>query len=138
MKYQSTLKYLILLIGLLSLLAAGTGLLDQTPGSPYAFTNHRGETVMINGHGLYFYDTASMADQAQANDLVTLFVGLPMLALSTWLAFRGSLRGRLMLTGTVGYFLYTYMSVCMLTPSTRCSWCMSRSLRSACTPLCSA
>jgi hypothetical protein len=34
---------------------------------------------------------------------------------STWLAFRGSLRGRLLLTGTLAFFLYTYMSMSMLT-----------------------
>jgi hypothetical protein len=37
------------------------------------------------------------------------------LVISTVLAFRGSLRGRLLLTGTVGFFLYTYLSMCMLT-----------------------
>jgi hypothetical protein len=37
------------------------------------------------------------------------------LVISTWLAFRGSLRGRLLLTGTLGFFLYTYMSMSMLT-----------------------
>ncbi len=114
MKNQSLLKILVLLIGLLSLFAAAAGLWIQTPGSPYPHTNHRGERVMINGRGLYFYDTTSMADQAQANDLITLFVGLPVLAISSWLAFRGSLRGRLLLTGTVGFLLYTYMSVTML------------------------
>jgi hypothetical protein len=31
------------------------------------------------------------------------------------MAFRGSLRGRLLLTGTMGFFLYTYMSMSMLT-----------------------
>jgi hypothetical protein len=42
-------------------------------------------------------------------------VGVPLLILSTWLAFHGSLRGRLLLTGTLGFFLYTYMSMSMLT-----------------------
>jgi hypothetical protein len=70
---------------------------------------------MINGHGLYYYDTVSMATQQQGNDLVTLLVGLPLLGISTWLTFRGSLRGRLLLTGTLGFFLYTYMSMSMLT-----------------------
>jgi hypothetical protein len=51
----------------------------------------------------------------QGNDLITLVVGLPLLAVSTWLAFRGSLRGQLVLTGTLGFFLYTYMSMSMLT-----------------------
>lgn len=114
MKNQTALKWIISLIGLLAVFAAGMGLFNQTPGDPYAFTNHRGEEVMINGHGLYYFDTVSSAAQQQANDLVTLAVGLPLLAISTWLAFRGSLRGRLLLTGTLGFFLYTYMSMSML------------------------
>ncbi len=115
MKNQSALKILIPLIGLLALFAAGMGLFYQNPGQPFAYTNHRGESVMIQGHGLYFYDTVSSAAQEQGNDIVTLAVGLPLLAISSWLAFRGSLRGRLLLTGTLGFFLYTYLSLCMLT-----------------------
>ena len=46
---------------------------------------------------------------------MTLAVGLPLLVVAAWLAFRGSLRGQLLLTGTLGFFLYTYMSMCMLT-----------------------
>ena len=114
MKYQTSLKWIIPLIGVLALFAAGMGLFYQTPGQPYEYTNHRGETVMINGHGLYKYDSVSSVAQMQANDLVTLVAGLPLLALASWLAFRGSLRGRLLLTGTLGFFLYTYMSMAML------------------------
>lgn len=115
MTRRSILRWLIPLIGLLALFAASMGLFYQSPGQPYEYTNNRGETVMINGQGLYYYDTISMAAQQQGNDLVTLVVGLPLLAISTWLAFRGSLRGRLLLTGTLGFFLYTYMSMSMLT-----------------------
>lgn len=115
MRNQSTLRWLIPLIGLLALFAAGMGVFYQRPGEPYEYTNHRGETVTINGRGVYFYDTVSMAAQQQGNDVVTLTIGLPLLAISTWLAFRGSLRGRLLLTGTLGFFLYTYMSMAMLT-----------------------
>jgi hypothetical protein len=115
MKYSSTLKILISLIGLLALFAAGMGLFYQLPGEPYPFTSHRGETVMINARGLYYYDTVSSAAQQQGNDVVTLFVALPLLVVSTWMTFRGSLRGRLLLTGTIGFFLYTYLSMCMLT-----------------------
>jgi len=115
MKNQSALRYMIPLIGVLALLAAGMGLFYDTPGQPYAYTNHRGETVTLQGHGLYFYDTVSTAAQERGNDLVTLVVGLPLLAVSTWLAFRESLRGQLLLAGTLGFFLYTYMSMSMLT-----------------------
>lgn len=115
MKNQSVLKILIPLIALLGVFAASMGLFYQTSGEPYPFTSNRGEEVMINGHGLYFYDTVSSAAQQQGNDIVTLVVGVPLLVVSTWLAFRGSLRGHLLLTGILGFFLYTYMSMCMLT-----------------------
>ncbi len=115
MKHQSALKWLIPPIFLLTLFAAAMGLFYKTPGEPYPFTNHRGETVMLNGHGLYFYDTVSSTAQMQGNDLITLVVGLPLLAISTWMAFCGSLRGRLLLTGTLGFILYTYMSMSTLT-----------------------
>jgi hypothetical protein len=114
MKNKLALGWLIPLIALLALFAALMGLFYQASGQPYSHTNHRGEAVMINGQGLYYYDTVSSAAQTQANDLVALVVGLPLLAISTWLAFRGSLRGRLLLTGTVGFFLYTYLSMSML------------------------
>jgi hypothetical protein len=115
MKYQSALKWLLPPIGALALFAAAIGLWYQTPGAPYRYTNHRGETVMINGHGLYYYDTVSTVAQMQGNDIITLVVGLPLLVVSAWLALRGSLRGRLLLAGTLGFFLYTYMSMSMLT-----------------------
>ncbi|MCP4429027.1 MAG: hypothetical protein GY803_31465 [Chloroflexi bacterium] len=114
MKYQSTLKWLVLLIGILALIVASAGIFYQTSGEPYPYTNHRGESVMINGYGLYYYDTVSSAAQMQGNDLVTLVVGLPLLAVSVVLAFRGSLRGKLLLAGTLGFFLYTYMSMATL------------------------
>lgn len=114
MKNQSILKWLVPLIGILALIAASAGLFYKFPGESYPYTNHRGESVMINGQGLYYYDTVSSAAQVQANDLITLIVGLPLLIVSAWLAFRGSLRGRLLLTGTLGFFLYTYMSMATL------------------------
>jgi len=115
MKKQSVLQWLIPPIFVLALIAASTGLFYETSGQSYSIISFRGEKVTINGHGLYYYDTVSSAAQMQGNDLITLAVGLPLLAISTWMAFRGSLRGRLLLTGTLGFFLYTYMSMSMLT-----------------------
>jgi hypothetical protein len=115
MKYRSALQWLIPLIGVLALFAVLMGLFYETPGEPYTITSFRGEQVTINGHGLYYYDTVSSAAQMQGNDIIALVVGLPLLVISTLMAFRGSLRGRLLLTGTMGFFLYTYMSMSMLT-----------------------
>jgi len=121
MKHQSALKWLIPPIFMLALIAVLMGLFYETPGEPYALTSFRGEQVMINGHGLYYYDTVSTVAQMQGNDIITLFVGLPLLAISAWLAGvypaqrGGSLRGQLLLAGTLGFFLYTYMSMSVLT-----------------------
>lgn len=104
-------KWLIPPIILLTLAAALAGLWPGD-GQPYPLTNFRGEQVVINARGLYSWDTVSSAAQMQANDLVMLALGLPLLAFSLWLTLRGSLRGRLLLTGTLGFILYTYITMC--------------------------
>lgn len=111
MKHQTALKWLIPIIFLLALVAALGGIWPGE-GESVEITNFRGEEVTINGRGLYTWDTVSSAAQMQANDLVMLVLGLPLLAVSFWLALRGSLRGRLLMTGTLGFILYTYITMC--------------------------
>ncbi len=111
MKPFAALKWLVPAIFVLALVAALAGLWPAT-GQPYPLTSFRGEDVTINASGLYYWDTVSTAAQMQANDFVTLVLGLPLLAIAFWLTLRGSLRGRLLLAGTLGFFLYTYMSMC--------------------------
>jgi len=96
------LKWLIPLIFILAVIAALAGVWPSE-SHPYTITNFRGEEVTINAGGLYYWDTFSSATQAQANDLVMLVLGMPLLAISTWLTLRGSLRGRLLLTGILGF-----------------------------------
>lgn len=110
MNSNTTLKWLLPLIILLALVAALAGIWPST-GIPYPLTSFRGENVMINAGGLYYWDTVSSVAQMQANDLVTLVIGLPLLVISSWLALRGSLRGRLLLAGTLGFILYTYITM---------------------------
>ncbi|WKZ47145.1 MAG: hypothetical protein QY306_15130 [Anaerolineales bacterium] len=105
------LKWLVPAIMALTLIAVLMGLLPGE-GQPYPLTNFRGEEVIINARGLYYWDTLSSAAQMQANDLVTLVLGLPLLSVSLWMTSRGSLRGRLLLTGTLGFILYTYITMC--------------------------
>lgn len=68
--------------------------------------------MAINARGLYYWDTVSSVAQMQANDLVTLVLGLSLLAISLWLSRRGSLSGRLLLAGTLGFVLYTNVTMC--------------------------
>ncbi|MBI5954105.1 MAG: hypothetical protein HY865_20805 [Chloroflexi bacterium] len=98
------------LIATLAIIVAGLGVFWQGEGPKSEFRTLRGETVTIQGHGLYQYETVSIAAQAIAQDVVTLFVGIPLLLVSMTLFKKGGLRGRLFLSGTLAYFLYTYAS----------------------------
>ena len=111
MKAPKTLFWLSPLIALLAAIAAGLGLFWQDGGSAFAFTTLHGQSVQIYGHGLYHYDTPLIALGNQAGDAVTLVLGIPLLVLSLLLAWRGSLWGRLGLSGTLAYFLYYYGSL---------------------------
>jgi len=105
------LGWMVPLIVLLALVAALAGLWPGE-GIPYTLSNFRGEVVTINARGLYYWDTVSSAAQMQANDLVTLLLGVPLLLIALRLALAGSLRGRLLLSGTLGFVLYTYITMC--------------------------
>ncbi len=98
------------LIATLAIIVAWLGVFWQGEGQSFEFQTLRGETVMVQGHGLYYYDTVSFAAQAIAQDIVTLLVGIPMLIVAMVLIRNGNLRGKLLLAGTLAYFLYTYAS----------------------------
>jgi hypothetical protein len=106
---------LALLIIPLALIAAASGVFGQGTGESYPFTTLRGENVIIRGHGIYYYDTISASSQEVGQDVVTLILGLPLLIAGVVLTRGGSLRGRLLLTGALGYFLYTYGAMSFLT-----------------------
>ena len=110
-EYSRALTWLVPPILVLTVFATVAGLWPA-PGTPYPLTSFRGEAVTINARGLYFWDTVSSTAQMQANDLVMLVVGVPLLALAWWRARRGSLSARLLMTGTLGFVLYTYISMC--------------------------
>jgi hypothetical protein len=46
--------------------------------------------------------------------MVTLFIAVPLLAVASLLYRRASLRSKVLLSGTLAYFLYTYTSLAML------------------------
>jgi len=101
---------LSILIATLAIIVAGLGVFWQGEGQKSEFLTLRGETVTIQGHGLYQYETVSIAAQAIAQDIVTLLIGIPLLVISMILFKKGSLQGKLLLSGTLAYFLYTYAS----------------------------
>ncbi|WP_379127019.1 hypothetical protein [Paenibacillus sp. sgz500958] len=114
MKHLKRVVALCILIIVLAALASGYGLFSNAGEGEYIYTSIRGETVHISGAGLYADESVSMATQAKAQDGVTLFAGIPLLIAALIMTSKGLVKGRLLLTGTLGYFLYTYASYCFL------------------------
>ena len=111
MKVSSWLAWLSVLVAALGVVAALAGLLSPNAGAPFPFTTVRGETVQMYGQGLYRYEIMRDGVGFQGSDLFVLGVGVPLLLLCTLLYRRGSLRGGLLLTSTLGYFLYNAASM---------------------------
>jgi hypothetical protein len=111
MNTSKIVVWLSWLIAALALVAATIGLFYQDGGSAFSFTTLRGQTMQIYGQGLYRYDTPITAVGFKAADAVTIVLAIPLLVTSTLLYRRGSLKGGLLLTGVLAYFLYNYGSV---------------------------
>ena len=111
MKTSNPAIWLSSLIIVLALIAASLGLFWQNGGNSFSFTTLRGDTVSIAGRGLYRYDTTLMAMDFKAGDAVTLILGIPASIFSLLRYRRGSMRGGLLLAGTLAYFLYNYASM---------------------------
>jgi len=75
--------------------------------------------VVATGVGLFvpgFYrDAEALLPQLYGQDLLTLAVAVPALAVALYYAYQGSLRGYVVWLGVTGYFLYTYASYAFLT-----------------------
>jgi hypothetical protein len=99
------------LIAVLALASAAFGLFTPRDGNIYTFTTTRGETVELWGQGLYRFDTPIGASGFLAGDIVTLALAIPILLISFTMYRRGSLKGGLLLSGALAYFLYTYASL---------------------------
>lgn len=115
MKFNKTINLLALCIAVLALAASAYGVFSEQGQGTYQVQSLHGETISLYGKGLYRYDSVSMASQAISQDIVTMILGVPLLLISFYLSRKGLLKGRLLLTGTLGYFLYTYASYSLLT-----------------------
>jgi len=113
MKFSKTITLLTLLIAITTVAATTAGLFWQAAGDPFTFTTLHDQTVQIYGRGLYRFDTLFFAAGYRGQDIVALVLGLPLLIFALLLFRRGSLSGHLLLVGTLGYFLYLYVSMAL-------------------------
>jgi hypothetical protein len=107
--YKKPLTILVFLIVILAIAATTMGIFSNDGRGQFEYTSIRGKTVMIYGKGLYKDMSAEVAPQGIAQDYVTLFIAIPLLILSFFKAREGSLKGRYLFAGTLGYFLVTYL-----------------------------
>jgi hypothetical protein len=111
MKKSNTLTLLTLLVAILAAVYAGIGLFSNGGPGAYKFTTLRGQTVEIYGQGIYRNDAAFRAPIFRGTDAVTLFVCIPVLLIALVWYRRGSLRGGLLLTSMLAFFLYNSISL---------------------------
>lgn len=101
------------LIVILATVAAGAGLFWPGGGGVTDFTTVHGETVTLFGEGLYRQNTRFAGAGNRGADAVTLAAAVPLLVFALYQYGRGSLRGGLLLLGTLPWFLYVYASIAL-------------------------
>lgn len=109
MKNKNIITTLVILIVLVSAFAASMGIFSSSGTGEYKYQSIRGKSITIYGKGIYRDMSKEVAPQGIAQDYVTLFAGIPLLIISLVFACKGSVRGKYLLTGTLGYFLVTYL-----------------------------
>lgn len=111
MNKQSALNWLVPLIAILAAVTASIGLFSTSGDGPFQFTTLHKETIEIYGRGLYRFDIPLIAIGYRVSDAFTLIAGIPLLLISFWIYRRGSMRGKILLTGTLLFFLYNFGSL---------------------------
>jgi len=109
MQNKKTITTLVVCIALLAAIAAAAGIFTNQGSGQYEFKTIHDQSVTIYGKGLYQHMSADVAIQGIAQDYVTLFLSIPLLLLSLFWARRGSLKGKFVLAGTIGYIFLTYL-----------------------------
>jgi hypothetical protein len=113
MRPSKTLFWLSILVALLATIYAGVGLFSTGDDGPFTFTSLHGKPIEIYGQGIYHNDSVFRAPLFRGTDAVTLFVCIPTLLAAAFIDRRGSLRGRIFLTGMLAYFLYNSASLAL-------------------------
>jgi hypothetical protein len=111
MKKSNALTFLTLLVAILAIAYTSIGLFSKGGTGPHEFTTLHGQTVEIYGQGIYRNDTSLRATTFRGTDAVTLFFCVPVLLIALVWYRRGALRGGLLLTSMLAYFLYNSTSL---------------------------
>jgi hypothetical protein len=114
MKCKKIINILVICIIILSFITSAYGIFSKQGEGTHKIQSFRNETIELYGKGLYKQDSISVVAQGKAQDVVTIVIGIPLLIAALGMANKELLKGKLLLTGTLGYFLYTYVSYTFL------------------------
>lgn len=114
MKNKKIINILVILIILFTISVSLIGIISSKGGHNFEYVSINNETVQIYGSGIYKNDSVAVVAQGLAQDLVSLIMGIPLLGCALVLFNKGKTKGKLLLSGALGYFLYTYMSYSFL------------------------
>jgi hypothetical protein len=106
MKQNPSLTCLVPIIFILAIFAAIEGLITIDGGGVYYFTNVHGQSIQMDGRGIYKFDSLLAGAGFRGTNAVTLIIALPLLLIAYITYLRGSINGRIILTGAILPFLY--------------------------------
>lgn len=109
MEQKKIITILVFLIAAAAITASSFGIFSDDGKGVYEYQSIRGEEVIIYGKGIYKHMSADVAVQGIAQDYVTLLVGIPFLLAALFWSRKNSNKGMLLLSGTLLYFLVTYL-----------------------------
>jgi len=106
---QTAIAALCLLIALAVGVTAGIGVFERGDGTTAPAVSIRGEEYEYATTGVYAFNAERVVAEGVGWDALTLFVAVPALLACVPFVARGSLRGRLVAAGILGYFVYQYL-----------------------------
>lgn len=95
MKSSKAVFWFSLLIAVLVLVAAATGVFFHPSAAPIHVVTVRGEHATYQGNGLYAYDSVSVAREGVIWDMIDLCLALPLFLVALVLSLRRELRAHL-------------------------------------------
>ena len=111
-KTKHTLHIISVLIIILSVVATSIGLFYSDAGEAHILVNQYGDSVKIFGNGLYKHDSYFMAPIFKGTDFTILFIGVPLLIISSLLDYKRDItRTKLFFTSILSIFTYYSTSI---------------------------
>lgn len=117
---KKTITILTIITAVLATICCVMGIFDKEQYHYEPVKTAWGEEIILYQEGVYARDSVSMASQAVAQDHITLFVGVPILLITLYMATKCGKKWLLFLTGIIGYFFYAYLPYATLVAYNQC------------------